>query len=167
MTSVAQRQPRAGIYVRVSTGGQEQDGTSLETQEAACRAYAAQHGYIVSEGHVYREVHSGADLHGRPLLTAMRAAVRARQVDAVVCYALDRLSRKQTHVAIVTDDFEQADARLLFVTEDFEDGPVGTFIRNAKAFAAELEREKIRERTMRGRRARVEGGKPLWGPRLL
>ncbi len=167
MVSLPHAPSTAAIYVRVSTGGQEQDGTSLETQEAACRRFAEAHGYTVDEAHVYREVHTGGELHGRPRLTAMRAAVRGREVDAAICYALDRLSRKQTHVAIVTDDFEQVDARLLFVTEDFEDGPVGTFIRNAKAFAAELEREKIRERTMRGRRARVESGRPLWGPRLL
>ena len=39
------RSVRAAVYVRVSTPGQEADGTSLETQEAACRQYAAEHGY--------------------------------------------------------------------------------------------------------------------------
>ncbi len=48
MASLAQPQPRALIYVRVSTAGQE-DGTSLETQEAQCRWYAAEHGYTVDD----------------------------------------------------------------------------------------------------------------------
>ena len=36
--------------------------TSLDTQEAACRAFAAEHGYTVAEEHVFREVYSGAAL---------------------------------------------------------------------------------------------------------
>ena len=173
-----QPQPRAAIYVRVSTAPQarskddrpewdngHRQETSLETQEAACRAYAAERGYVVEDRHVYREVYTGAALHDRAVLTALREAGRRREFAAAICYALDRLSRKQTHVAIVADDFEQAEVRLLFMTEDFEDGPVGTFIRSAKAFAAELEREKIRERTMRGKRARVASGKILAAPR--
>jgi len=43
---------RAAIYVRVSTKGQEDDGSSLGTQEQACRAYAVDHGYNVVD--VYR-----------------------------------------------------------------------------------------------------------------
>src|SRR3712207_1616173 len=58
-------QPRAAVYVRVSTDKQE-DNTSLDTQEAACRAYAAEHGYTVVG--VWREVYSGARLHERPQL---------------------------------------------------------------------------------------------------
>ncbi len=87
--------------------------------------------------------------------------------NAVSLATLDRLSRKQTHVAIVAEECESVGGRLAFVTEDFEQGPVGTFIRGAKAFAAELEREKILERTMRGRRRRVEDGRPLPGLKPL
>ena len=42
---------RAAIYCRVSTSAQEEDGTSLTTQEAACRKYASEHGYIVDDEH--------------------------------------------------------------------------------------------------------------------
>ncbi len=158
------RTSRAVIYCRVSSAGQE-DNSSLDTQEAACRTHAAEQGWLVVD--VKREVHSGADLFGRPLLTRAREAMRTGEADVLLCHALDRLSRKQTHVAIVAEESESAGGRLAFVTEDFEQGPVGTFIRGAKAFAAELEREKILERTMRGRRRRVEGGRPLPGLKPL
>ncbi|MDP8922556.1 MAG: recombinase family protein [Chloroflexota bacterium] len=49
------------------------------------------------------------------------------------------------------------------MTEDFEDSAVGKFIRSAKAFAAEVEREKFRERSMRGKLARVLAGKLMHG----
>jgi site-specific DNA recombinase len=156
----------AAVYVRVSTAAQGQDGTSLATQEAGCRVYAAEQGYTLAEKHVFREQHSGADLHERPRLAAARALLRSGDVGILVCYAVDRLSRKQAHVAIVADEADRAGARLEFVTEDFEQSAVGEFIRSAKAFAAEMEREKTLERTLRGKRAKVEGaagkpGKPL------
>jgi site-specific DNA recombinase len=85
--------------------------------------------------------------------------------DVVLAYALDRLSRSQLDTAIIIDRIEAAGASLALVTEDFEQSATGAFLRNAKAFVAELEREKIAERTQRGKRARVASGKPLTPPR--
>jgi site-specific DNA recombinase len=135
---------RAAICVRVSTAGQGEDGTSLKTQEAACRRCAAEHGYCVDEAHIYREIFSGALLHERPGLSTLRAAARAGGFDVVICYAVDRLSRNQVHIAILLDDLQTAGVGLEFVTESFEDSPVGKFILNARTFVAEMEREKIR-----------------------
>jgi site-specific DNA recombinase len=152
---------RAAIYTRVSSTGQEQDGTSLETQETACRAYIADHGYNLDSSHVYREVYSGASLWDRPQLTRARTAIRDGEVDVLVAYALDRLSRSQAHVYILDDEFTRHGCRWEFVTERFEDSATGRFLQGAKAFAAELEREKIIERTVRGRRASARNGKLL------
>src|SRR5215207_8233897 len=147
------------IYSRVSSAGQE-DGYSLATQEQACRAWCAKRGLTVAS--VASEVWSGADRH-RPELDALLDRLGAD--DTVLCYALDRLSRSQVDTAILVDRIESAGASLALVTEDFEKSATGTFLRGAKAFAAELEREKIAERTQRGRRARVSSGKPLAGNR--
>jgi site-specific DNA recombinase len=40
---------QAVIYCRVSTDAQEREGTSLATQERACRTYAVEYGYQVME----------------------------------------------------------------------------------------------------------------------
>src|SRR5215213_10900240 len=153
---------RCAIYVRVSSVGQE-DGYSLETQEDLCRSHADELGLTVVA--VFRDVHTGAEWRERPGLTQLREAVRQGEVDVVVAFALDRLSRKQAHLAILADEFAHAGARLEFVTERFEETAVGEFIRSAKAFAAEIEREKLAERTVRGRIARVQGGKLIPGGR--
>lgn len=152
------------IYIRVSSGPQE-DGASLDTQEARCAAYCAEQGYQVIG--VHSDTHTGAEYRERPALSALREQVRAGLVNVVVCYAVDRLSRNQAHLYIVAEELEDHDCRLEFVTEDFEDSAVGRFIRSARAFAAEVEREKIIERTVRGRLARVQSGKPLAGPKPL
>ncbi len=156
---MAESMGRVHIYCRVSSAGQE-DGYSLDTQEQACRAWAGQRGLTVAS--VAREVWSGADRH-RPELDPVLD--RLGSGDMLLCYALDRLSRSQVDTAILVDRVESAGASLALVTEDFEKSATGTFLRGAKAFAAELEREKIAERTQRGKRARVASGKPIVSPK--
>src|SRR5215213_7709240 len=154
--------PRAVIYTRVSSQGQE-DNSSLRTQAAACLAYAEERGWQIVG--TFSDVHTGAEYRERPGLSTLREQVRARAVDVVLAHALDRISRNQAHLAILAEEIEEHGARLEFVTEAFEDSAVGKFIRSAKSFAAEVEREKLSERTVRGKRARIEAGLPSVGPR--
>ena len=68
----------AAIYCRVSTTAQEEEGTSLASQEDRCRRYAAGQGYTVDEAHVYHEVHTGIELWERPQLAKLREPCGAR-----------------------------------------------------------------------------------------
>ncbi len=149
-------QPRAAIYVRVSTDKQGEN-YSLPTQEARCRAYAAEHGYQVAE--VYRETHTGTELWERPELTRLRQAMARGELDALIVFDPDRFSRKQVHTALLQGICEQAGVELLFAEFDFTRDATGQFLLNARVFAAELEREKIMERTQRGMQARLRSGK--------
>ncbi len=168
MSSTITSNRRAAIYVRISDDRQIEN-TSLESQEQRSRQFAGERGYTVQA--LYSDVHSGYELWERPQVRALLDAIRRREVDAVIAYALDRLSRNQVHTAILVDECERAGVELLFVTEEFERSAVGDFIRSAKAFAAELEREKIKERSTRGLTSRVRsgnlpgGGAPLYGYR--
>jgi site-specific DNA recombinase len=160
-----QRQPRVVIYSRVSTDKQEIGGSSLFTQSEACRAYAAEREYeVVGE---YTDTFTGAKYRERPGLNQLRELVRAGAVDVVLCHALDRLSRNQAHVSILMEEIDDAGASLELVTEDFEDSAVGRFLMNAKAFAAEVQREKNTEGAIRGLKRRAESGKLIPGQRAL
>ena len=147
---------RAIVYCRVSTDAQERDGTSLDTQEQACLEYTRDSGRRLLE--CLRDIASGFTLD-RPGIDHLRQLLRQGAVDVVVAYAVDRLSRNQNHIGVLFDEVEQAGARLEFVTEDFEETAVGRFILAARAFAAEVEREKIVERTMRGKAERARSGR--------
>lgn len=147
---------RVVIYARVSTDAQERDGTSLETQIEACESFAHASGWTVL--HRIRDTASGFILE-RPGLDRLRDLVRSQQVDAVLAYTVDRLSRNQNHIGILFDEVSSFGLRLEFATETFEDTAVGRFILAARAFVAEIEREKIRERTMRGKARRALAGK--------
>src|SRR5438067_275526 len=156
-------QPRAAIYVRVSTQGQEEDGTSLDTQLDRCRAHCAERGYVVSEEHVYREVHTGTELWERKKLSQLRDAARRREVDVVVAFAIDRLSRDPVHLGVVISEADHARVNVEFVSEPLDNSPEGQLIRFVRGYAAKVEHEKIRERSMRGRLARAGAGKMLTG----
>ena len=147
---------RALVYCRVSTDAQARDGTSLDTQERAAGKVARESGYSVTE--TVRDTASGFTLE-RPGIEHVRRLLRAGTVDIVLAYAVDRLSRNQNHIGVLFDEVAQAGARLEFVTEDFADTAIGRFILAARAFTAEVEREKIAERTMRGKADRARRGK--------
>ncbi len=147
----------AAIYCRVSTTAQSEEGTSLASQEAACRAHAASLGYSI--GPIFTDVHSGADLFGRDGMVAMLHAVKQREVGIVIAYALDRLSRSQIHFGLIYSEANHAGVPIDLVTEKLDDSPVGRFVMAANSFSAEIEREKIRERSMRGKKTRIQSGK--------
>jgi site-specific DNA recombinase len=152
---------RVVIYTRVSTTNQE-DNFSLSSQENGCRTFATMHGWTIVA--VERDVASGANRNRAGLDRALGMIERS-EADVLLAHALDRLSRHQIDVAVIVDRIEAACGELALATEDFENSPVGTFIRAARAFAAEVELAKITERTARGRRARLDSGKPLAGRR--
>lgn len=157
VTAQASRRLRAAIYLRVSSVGQE-DKFSLPTQDAACRKWKDDHDYTLDEAHVYRDVHTGIELWERPDLTRLREDMRAHAWDVLIFYALDRLSREDHHIGLLATEAEHVGVRFECVTEVFDETPTGRLIMAARGFAAKVEHEKIRERIMRGRRARVQAG---------
>src|SRR5262249_44693792 len=124
-------------------------------------------GYVVDEAHVYREVHTGTDLWERPKLTALREAIRRRAVDVVVVFAIDRLSRNPVHLGVILSEADHHGVAVEFVTEDLDASPEGQLIRYVRGYAAEVERLKIMERSIRGKRATVERGRILPASRPL
>jgi site-specific DNA recombinase len=95
---------RTAIYCRVSTEGQEQDGTSLQTQMEACQQYCRLKGYTVA--YEFSEAWSGLSLE-RPELTKLREIIQTDDIDTVVVYSLDRFSRDPAHGVILMQELEK------------------------------------------------------------
>lgn len=148
---------KATIYARVSTEDQEREGTSLQSQIESCLSKAHDLGYQVSEEHTFSETWSGADLD-RPQLSKARNLIRQREIKALICYSTDRLARNPIHIAIVAEECQKRGIEVIFVTEPLDNSPEGQLISYVRGYAAQIEREKIKERTMRGRKARAEKG---------
>ena len=102
--------------------------------------------------------YSGAELD-RPALNRLRQAVRAGRVDVVLSYDPDRLSRKLYHQMILAVEFEKQGIKLEFVTQNMGNSPEDRMFFNMRGLVSEYEREKIRERTMRGSREKARQGK--------
>ncbi len=145
------------IYCRVSTSRQAEEGTSLDSQEEAGVRCAQERGYAI--GRVTRQQYSGAELYDRPLLARDRADLKAGRFQALIAYSTDRLSRDPIHLAIIAEDCQRSNVDLLFVTEPLDTSPEGQLIQYIKGYSNKLEREKIRERQLRGKRQRALNGK--------
>ena len=151
---------RAAIYCRVSTDNQESEGTSLQTQLEACLKYCQDKDYDVA--YRFSEAYSGLTLD-RPKLNELRELARNEQIDVLVVYCLDRLSRDPTHGVILTQELEKHNVTLEAVTEDVDNSELGKLISYIRGFASKLEAEKIRERTIRGKKAKAKLGKMAGG----
>jgi len=147
---------KAVIYCRVSTEGQEQDGTSLQTQLEACRKCCQARRYEV--GHELSEAWSGLSLE-RPKLTELRELVRSDKIDAVVVYSLDRFSRDPVHGVILMQELEKHGVTLEAATETVDNSEVGKLVFYIKGYAAKLDAERRRDATGRGKQAMLKNGK--------
>lgn len=148
---------QALVYCRVSTRQQEEEGTSLESQEQRCREHAAKLGYTVSR--VTREVYTGAELWDRPQLSRDRAELKTGKFQALIVLDNDRLSRDPIHFAIIAQECARAGVELILVNAPLDTSPEGMLIQYVKGYAASIEREKFKERSLRGRLTRVKSGK--------
>ena len=149
---------RAAVYCRVSTEDQEREGTSLQSQLDACMKKAKELGFEVSQDRALLETYSGLSLQ-RPKLALLREWVESKEIEAVIIYTLDRLSRDPVHTVVLEDQLERKRVQLISVTETVDSSDLGKLVSYIKGYAAKLEAEKIRERTIRGRRTRALQGK--------
>ena len=164
------RNVRAAWYGRVSSTGQVDHGSSLETQQEQCEAVIKSRGWQRA-GQFVDEGLSGAK-DDRPQWQALLAACRSGEVQAVVVASLDRMSRNAAHAITVTTELEQLGVTLVVIREHIDlSTPAGRMMRTMLAGVAEMERDLIRERSVAGQRAKVArstwpGGQPSYGWRL-
>jgi site-specific DNA recombinase len=140
-------------FGRVSTPEQnDPDKTSIDTQLAATSDYRTTHDLGLLRQ--VREVYSGAEFWERPELNAAREDLNAGRAKHLIAYTTDRLSRGEpVNLLILLSEAERYGWTLHFVCDPLESSQEGKLILYVKGYAHWLEREKIKERTLRGKRA--------------
>ncbi len=145
-----------GIYARVSGDEQAQKGYSLGDQVSA--------GKVLVGNSQYREYiddgYSGEFLE-RPKLDMLRNDVRSGLIDTIIMYDPDRMSRNLVNQLILADEFEKYNAKLRFITGDYDASPEGKLFFSMKGAISAYEKGKIRERTTRGKKEKVLSNKIL------
>ncbi|HEY3414315.1 MAG TPA: recombinase family protein [Armatimonadota bacterium] len=157
---------RVYVYCRVSTDEQSTDDHySLGNQEQRARDYAKAKGWQVSW--VRKDVASGKNTN-RPGFQALDAAVKIGEVDVVVVYRLDRLSRNVRDIYDFLDELQRRDIAFASITEGFDTTTaMGRAMLGVAAVFAQLTREMIAENVKDGLLRRAESGKwngPKWNP---
>jgi site-specific DNA recombinase len=155
---------KVAIYIRWSTEDQS-DGTTLVVQQEGCQHYVMSQGWKVTPSLIFvDDGYSGGTLD-RPKMDELRLAVKAGQIDCVVVYKIDRLSRSvMDTVNLVLAEWEGR----TFLKSARE--PIDTTTAMGKQFFymlvsyAEWERAVIRERTYSGKLRRAKEGKNTGGP---
>lgn len=149
---------RVALYPRVS-GHEQEDNYSIPEQIDRMKKYCESKDWMIYK--IYTDsVQTGADMD-RPGLQSMIKDCEAGKFDMVLVYKLDRLSRSQKDTLYLIEDvFEKNNVGFTSMTENFDTStPHGKFIVGILAVFAQLEREKIKERTMIGKKARAAEGK--------
>lgn len=161
---------RACVYTRVSTTEQAATGYSIDEQSRLCRAA------IESKEWEYVGEFSDPGISGRTMeregLQKMISAIEAGEVEAVVIYKLDRLSRKQRDtLTLIEDVLLKHDVALVSLNETLDTStPWGRAMIGILSSFSQMESETIAMRTSMGRKAKAAqggyaGGKPPIGYR--
>lgn len=148
---------RAFSIARVSTPEQRKNA-SIDTQLAANAAYAAQNGLIIIDEFI--DEASGASLN-RSGVNEMLERVRAGEVQHIIIYSLDRLTREPADFLPLRRELHNLRVSIHISRDNREisTDPLHDLPDDIAVIIAKHERAQFRERSMRGVRARVLAGK--------
>ncbi|PWM58554.1 MAG: hypothetical protein DBX91_08350 [Subdoligranulum variabile] len=149
----------AAIYIRVSTLDQAEEGYSLDAQRRVLTAWCIQRGY--DPPIIYEDAGiSGKDIKHRPAMQKLLVAIREDKYDAVVVWALSRLTRRVADLYGVWEIMEAHGCELISHTEVFDTStPVGRAMMGILGVFAQFERENTIERVKVAMQERALQGK--------
>jgi site-specific DNA recombinase len=147
----------AAIYARVSSERQKEEGT-IASQTALLLEYAKVHELSVPAEWIFEdEGYSGAML-ARPGLERLRDLAAEGQIEVVLIYAPDRLSRKYAYQVLLLEEFSRHGVETIFLKSVAAETPEERLMVQFQGMIAEYERAQIAERTRRGKRHRAKAG---------
>ena len=162
---------RCAIYTRKSTDeGLDQDFNSLDAQRESAEAYILSHkheGWVCLPERYDDGGFTGGNME-RPALKRLLADIEAGEIDCVVVYKVDRLSRSLLDFARIMETFEKHGVSFVSVTQQFNTtNSMGRLTMNILLSFAQFEREIIAERTRDKMSAARRKGKWMGGGLVL
>jgi site-specific DNA recombinase len=147
----------AAIYARVSSEQQREENT-IASQTASLIEFAKSHDLEVPAEWVFEdEGYSGATLE-RPGLERVRDLAAEGQIQVVLAYSPDRLSRKYAYQILLMEEFARQGVETVFVKSPQGDSAEDQLLVQFQGMIAEYERAQILERSRRGKRHRAHAG---------
>jgi len=141
---------RCAIYTRKSSDeGLEQDFNSLDAQRESCAAYVASQkheGWVELPDRYDDGGFSGGNME-RPGLRQLLSDIRAKRVDVIVVYKVDRLTRSLADFAKIVEVLDAQGISFVAVTQQFNTTTsMGRLTLNVLLSFAQFEREIAGER---------------------
>jgi DNA invertase Pin-like site-specific DNA recombinase len=136
----------AGIYARVSTTGKGQDP---EMQLTELREFAAKRGWqVVGE---FVDIGISGSKDSRPQLDSMMRLAKARKLDVIAIWKLDRFGRSLRHLVDALAELQAVGCAFVSLRDNLDlTTPAGRMMAHVIGAMAEFERELIRERVKAG-----------------
>ena len=151
-------------YTRVSTVEQARGGVSLQMQKAKIELYAR----LEPEMNLIEVISdpgcSGSSIQGRPGMQRVLELVKAKQIEAVAVFKLDRLSRSTIDMLEMARFMARHKVALHSISEKLDTASaIGKFFFTLLSALAEMERQMTRERILTAFSHKRERGEPLNG----
>src|SRR5712672_1416415 len=169
MKAASVKPVRCAIYTRVSTDhGLDQEFNSLDAQYEAASAYIksqAHAGWTLIRSRYDDGGYSGGSTD-RPDLQRLLDDIRARKIDVIVVYKVDRLTRSLADFAKLVELFDAQGVSFVSVTQQFNTTTsMGRLTLNVLLSFAQFEREvtseRIRDKIAASKRKGLWVGGPL------
>ena len=155
-------------YVRVSTEEQAREGVSLENQTARIQSYCQYKGFPLAQLIEDAGV-SGGKNRGRPGFMRLFEAIESREINVVVLYSLERLSRDMLTLLALERYLNEKNIELHTVEGQIDTStPDGWLGFAMKSFLGEMERRQVKYRTKKAMEYKKQQGSivgppyPLW-----
>ena len=153
---------RVVVYVRVSTNEQAKHGYSIRAQIEKLKAFCVSQGWEIVEIFV-DEGFSAKDLD-RPKYREMEALIAQGEIDVLLVYKLDRLTRSILDLHQILAFLEQYGCNFRSATEQYDTTTaMGKLFITLVGAIAQWERENLAERIKMGRVKKVNEGKFVGG----
>jgi len=149
-----------GINPTATTGRGWPSACPLPTasQTAVLKEYAEAKGYAVAAEWIFQDEGDSGSLLVRPGLERLRDLAAEGQIETVLVYSPDRLSRKYAYQVLLTEELARNGVEVIFLRSPQGESPEDQLLLQFQGMIAEYERAQILERTRRGKRYRAKIG---------
>jgi site-specific DNA recombinase len=147
-----------GLYLRVSTEEQAQEGFSIRGQEQKLKDYANIKDWSIYKIYVDEGI-SGKNITERPAMNQLITDIKAGHVQNVLVFKIDRLTRSTSDLLYLVELFNEYDCAFNSLMESIDTQTAsGRMFLKIIGIFAEFERENIVERVKLGLERKVKEG---------
>jgi len=165
-------QPRAALYLRVSSPRSAESDLSIPDQRHQTKGYCQSHGWEVAAEFVEPGI-TGTD-DRRPSFQAMidAALMKPRSFEIIVVHSFSRFYRDQFQFEFYVRKLAKNGVRLISITQELGDDPMSVMMRKIMALFDEYQSKENAKHTLRAMRENARqgywnGSRPPFGYRVI